>query len=154
MPFPRGRLREGPSLCVFCRAAEGKLDPRPSMYDAVMQPERKLPKPPPPIHPLCPDRVTLDVFLGRMMGMFNSLYHAAAAVFQAVPAWLRFLESRRLDRRGRAAEGRERLASGPRGSRETLAELPGRSALAHQEQDWPADTAQGPRDPGPGPLRP
>jgi hypothetical protein len=30
------------------------------------------------------------------MSLMNSLYHSAAALFQAMPAWLRFLESRRL----------------------------------------------------------
>ncbi len=30
------------------------------------------------------------------MGMMAGLYHTAAALFQAMPAWLRFLESRRL----------------------------------------------------------
>ena len=30
------------------------------------------------------------------MGLINGLYHSAAALFQAIPAWLRFLESRRL----------------------------------------------------------
>jgi hypothetical protein len=30
------------------------------------------------------------------MGMMSGRYHTAAALFQAMPAWLRFLESRRL----------------------------------------------------------
>jgi hypothetical protein len=30
------------------------------------------------------------------MGPMNALYYPAAALFQAIPAWLRFLESRRL----------------------------------------------------------
>ena len=59
-----------------------------------MHPNRKLPKPPRPAHPLCPERVTLDVHLAGMMGMMSGLYHTAAALFQAMPAWLRFLESR------------------------------------------------------------
>src|SRR5271165_2878162 len=42
------------------------------------------------------ERVTLDVHLAGMMGMMSGLYHSAAALFQAMPAWLRFLESRRL----------------------------------------------------------
>ena len=45
--------------------------------------------------PSCADGV-LDVHLGGMMGMMSGLYHSAAALFQVVPAWLRFLESRRL----------------------------------------------------------
>jgi hypothetical protein len=30
------------------------------------------------------------------MDFMNVMYHTAAALFQAIPAWLRFLESRRL----------------------------------------------------------
>ena len=30
------------------------------------------------------------------MGMMSGLYYSAAALFQAIPAWLRFLESLRL----------------------------------------------------------
>ena len=43
-----------------------------------MHPNLKLPKPPRPAHPLCPERVTLDVHLAQMMGMFNGLYDSAA----------------------------------------------------------------------------
>jgi len=31
-----------------------------------------------------------------MMDMMSARYHSAAALFQAMPAWLRFLKSRRL----------------------------------------------------------
>jgi len=64
--------------------------------DRMLNPKLKLPKPPRPAHPLCPERVTLEVHLVRMMGMMNGLYHSAAALFQVMPGWLRFLESRRL----------------------------------------------------------
>ena len=80
----------------FMLRNEGDLDPRPSMLEQAMHPQRKLPKPPRPAHPLCPERVTLDVHLAALMGMMSGLYHSAAALFQAIPAWLRFLESRRL----------------------------------------------------------
>jgi hypothetical protein len=79
------------------RAAQWSIfDPRPSMLEQAMHPKRKLPKPPRPAHPLCPERVTLDVHLCGLMDFMNGLYHSAAALFQAIPAWLRFLESRRL----------------------------------------------------------
>ena len=66
------------------------------MLEQAKHPKRKLPKPPRPVHPLCPERVTLEVYLAELMGMLSGRYHAAAALFQAMPAWLRFLESRRL----------------------------------------------------------
>ena len=96
VPFPRAELVRRELYRYFMRRADGDLDPRPSMLEQAMHPNRKLPKPPRPAHPLCPERVTLDVHLAGMMGMLSGLYHTAAALFQAVPAWLRFLESRRL----------------------------------------------------------
>jgi hypothetical protein len=96
VPFPRGELMRHDLYSYFLRRNEGDLDPRPSMLEQALYPQRKLPKPPPPAHPLCPERVTLDVHLAGMMGMLSGRYHSAAALFQAMPAWLRFLESRRL----------------------------------------------------------
>jgi SEC-C motif len=96
VPFPRGELVRQELYSYFMRRQEGDLDPRPSMLEQTMHPNRKLPKPPRPAHPLCPERVTLEVHLARMMGMMSGLYHSAAALFQAMPAWLRFLESLRL----------------------------------------------------------
>jgi hypothetical protein len=96
VPFPRGELVRQELYRYFLRRNEGDLDPRPSMLEQAVHPNRKLPKPPRPAHPLCPERVTLDVHLAGMMGPLNGQYHNAAALFQAIPAWLRFLESRRL----------------------------------------------------------
>jgi hypothetical protein len=96
VPFPRGNIVRRELYEYFMRRHKGDLDPRPGMLDQALHPKKKLPKPPRPAHPLCPERVTLDVHLGQMMGMLSGQYHAAAALFQAMPAWLRFLESRRL----------------------------------------------------------
>src|SRR5271157_1116024 len=96
VPFPRGELVRHELYRYFVRRNEGDLDPRPSMLEQAMHPNRKLPKPPRPAHPLCPERVTLEVHLAGMMGMMSGLYHTAAALFLAMPAWLRFLESLRL----------------------------------------------------------
>jgi hypothetical protein len=96
VPFPRGELVRQELYRYFVRRHEGDLDPRPSMLEQAVHPGRKLPKPPRPAHPLCPERVTLDVHLAGLMGLMNGMYHPAAALFQAMPAWLCFLESRRL----------------------------------------------------------
>src|SRR4051794_3876720 len=82
VPFPRGELVRQELYRYFVRRNEGDLDPRPSMLEQAMHPQRKLPKPPRPAHPLCPERVTLEVHLSGMMGMLNGLYHSAAALFQ------------------------------------------------------------------------
>lgn len=96
VPFPRGDLVRRELYQYFLRRHEGNLDPRPSMIERALRPNHKLPKPPSPVHPLCPERVTLDTHLGVLLGMFNCQYHRAAATFLAIPAWLRFLESRQL----------------------------------------------------------
>jgi hypothetical protein len=96
VPFPRAALFRDKLHHYFRDRHEGDLDPRLSMFEAVMHPNRKRPKPPPPAHPLCPERVTLEVNLARLMAMMSARYHAAAALFLGMPAWLRFLENRRL----------------------------------------------------------
>src|SRR5207302_1750439 len=67
-----------------------------SMLDQAMNPRKKPPKAPRPIHPLCPERVTLDACLAGMFGFLSNRSHTALALFEVLPAWLRFLESRRL----------------------------------------------------------
>jgi hypothetical protein len=96
VPFPRGELVRKELDRYFARRNHGDLDPRPSMLEQALHPNRKLPKPPRPAHALCPERVTLEIHLCSLMSLMNSLYHPAASLFQAMPAWLRFLESRRL----------------------------------------------------------
>ena len=96
VPFPRGELVRQELYSYFMRRHAGELNPRLSMLEQALDPKRKLPKPPRPVHHLCPERVTFEVHLSGMMSMMNSHYHSAAALFQAMPAWLRFLESRRL----------------------------------------------------------
>ncbi len=57
-----------------------------------------------PVHLLCPDRGTLDRFLVGLLDLFSSQPYKAAAMFELIPAWLRFLETRELidaDQRGR-----------------------------------------------------
>ncbi|HEX2245747.1 MAG TPA: hypothetical protein VHH94_05615, partial [Gammaproteobacteria bacterium] len=43
-----------------------------------------------------PNRERLERFLGSLLQILNQLYYQAAAVFELLPAWLRFLESRHL----------------------------------------------------------
>jgi hypothetical protein len=66
------------------------------MLDQAMHPKKKLPPPPRPGHPLCPERVTFEVCLAQLVGFMNSQFHTLAALFEIIPAWLRFLESREL----------------------------------------------------------
>ena len=43
-----------------------------------------------------PDRNSLDRFLAELLNFINPQYYKATATLELVPAWLRFLESRRL----------------------------------------------------------
>ena len=144
VPFPRGELVRQQLYPYFMRRHEGDLDPRPSMLERVVNPKLKLPKPPRPVHALCPERVTLDVHLAGLMGMLNGLYHTAAALFQAMPAWLRFLESRRLiDAATRRKVAEELLPLHATLLRfwENYTDDP---TLYRQGQAWPADAAKEP----------
>ena len=49
-----------------------------------------------PVHPLCPDHDTMDRFLARLLSFLSSQPYRAAALFEMLPAWLRFLEAREL----------------------------------------------------------
>jgi hypothetical protein len=44
-----------------------------------------------PAHPLCPDRVTLELFLATLLDLPSPHYYTAAALLELTPAWLRFL---------------------------------------------------------------
>ncbi|MCI0399015.1 MAG: hypothetical protein L0332_28075 [Chloroflexi bacterium] len=49
-----------------------------------------------PDHPLCPDRETLERFLDHLLFLANPQIYKAAATYELLPAWLRFLESQGL----------------------------------------------------------
>ena len=138
VPFPRGDLVRHELYRYFLRRHKGDLDPRPSMLEQAMHPKRKLPKPPPPAHPLCPERVTLDVDLCGMMSLMNGLYHRAAALFQAMPAWLRFLESRRLIDAGTSRKVAAELLPLHATLLEVWEQYTDDPVLYHQGQAWPA----------------
>ncbi len=144
VPFPRGRLVGDHFYSYLVERHGGKLDPRPSMFDQVLRPKQKLPKPPRPAHPLCPERVTLDLFLGELLSFFCSQPHTVAAVFQAMPAWLRFLESRRLI----DADLRRKVANELLPLHATLSEFwqmyRDDPTIGQQGHFWPADAEKGP----------
>jgi hypothetical protein len=98
VPYTKGELgREQIQRYILERHA-GELEPRESPLEAIMRPERRKPKRKrrKPEHLLCPDRSTLDRFLADLLYFINPQYYKAATTFELVPAWLRFLESRRL----------------------------------------------------------
>jgi hypothetical protein len=143
VPFPKGQLARGELFPYFVRRHEGELDPQPSMLERARNPNLKLPKPPTPIHPLCPERVTLDVYLAGLVGFLNSLHHRSAALFEVVPAWLRFLESRGLidaETRAKAVAQLLPLHESVLRLWESFHDDP---TLFRAAQKWPADAAKG-----------
>jgi hypothetical protein len=96
VPYARGELIRHELANYLRGRPKGRFNPRPGMLELALNPHKKLPKPPKPRHPLCPDRVTLEICLVGMMDMFGDQRYTAAALFETMPAWLRFLESRRL----------------------------------------------------------
>lgn len=96
VPYPRGELIRHALHNYFIQRHRGDLNPRLSMIEQVLHPKKKVPPPPKPSHPLCPERVTFDACLAERFGFMSAQYHQAAALFGAIPAWLRFLQSARL----------------------------------------------------------
>ena len=94
--FARGYLA-GQEIFLYLQKRNSRdLDPGPSMLDLIMSPKPKTPKPPRPVHLLCPDEKTLNIYIKSRIKFFSSKHFCAAIVFEMVPAWLRFLESRGL----------------------------------------------------------
>jgi hypothetical protein len=104
VPSTKGALgRRELAKFIFERHA-GALEYQESLLESLQRDlthrhGRKLP-PTPKLrkyaHPLVPDHERLDRFLGGLLQLLNQLYYHTAAVFELIPAWLRFLESRHL----------------------------------------------------------
>lgn len=76
----------------------GKLEERESMLERALRGNHPKPKVKhqPPENILCPDRETLERYLVGLMHFLNPQYYEVAAIFEILPAWLRFLEMREL----------------------------------------------------------
>jgi hypothetical protein len=151
VPFPRGELVRRELSRYFIRRHEGDLDPRPSMLEQALNPKLKLPKPPRPAHPLCPERVTLDVHLAGHDGPHERAVshrgrpvpgHARLAAFPGVPA---------LDRRRHAQESGGGTAPFARHAAADLGELHRRSDRVSPRPIMAC--GRGERAPGVHPMR-
>jgi len=120
--YTRGEVGREQIVRYLLDRFDGELVPRPSMLESVLRPKKKPdPPPPPPPHWLCPDRDTLDVCLSRLCGFLSAQYYKATALFELIPAWLRFLEARGLI----DASRREATLSDLSGLRDDLLKLGG-----------------------------
>jgi hypothetical protein len=74
---------------------DGELEPAEPLLPLSQRKKQKS-IPHQPLHQLCPDRKSLDRFLGELLGFINPQHYKATATLELIPAWLRFLESRQL----------------------------------------------------------
>jgi hypothetical protein len=95
VPYAKGALARAEIYEYILKRHAGELDPPEPLIKPKGRRKRKT-DPPRPQHPLCPDRNTLDHFLADLLHFINPQYYKATATLELVPAWLRFLESRRL----------------------------------------------------------
>lgn len=96
VPYPRGQLIRHALHDYFLSRHRGDLNPRLSMLDQTLHPKKRLPPPPKPSHPLCPEPVTFEVCLAQMLGFMSAQYRKAAALLEAIPVWLKFLRLKEL----------------------------------------------------------
>jgi hypothetical protein len=97
--YTKGELGRKQILEYLRERHTGELEPTESLFQAQLgrkkgkqhlKPKHRVD------HLLCPDRETLDRYLGGLLQFINPQHYKATATFELVPAWLRFLESRQL----------------------------------------------------------
>lgn len=81
----------------FAARRTGQLAPRQDIAD-LMRGGRPRPNfaPHEPPHPLCPERGTFEEFVSRLLHFARPQPYRAAATYELVPGWLRFLQAREL----------------------------------------------------------
>jgi len=92
---------------------DGDLDDQRSMFERMSHPKKKIPAAvdSPDYHILCPDLKTLDCFLAGNLDFMSPQPYKVAALFELIPLWLAFLESRGLLSAERRRQAMEELAS-------------------------------------------
>ena len=101
VPYTKGELGRRELAKFILERHAGELEYQESMLESLQRDltrrhGRKLPSTPKfrkSAHPLVPDHERLDRFLGGLLQLLNQLYYHTAALFELIPAWLRFLES-------------------------------------------------------------
>lgn len=99
IPYTKGKLARRQIYQYLQERHAGELEPQESMFEQMMQGSKKRKRKPKrryPDHWLCPDRNTLDHFLANLLHFLSGRYYEAVVTFELTPAWLRFLESRKL----------------------------------------------------------
>jgi len=121
VPYSKGELARSDLHRFIMERHDGMLEYRESMREAIQRDlDREKGRRSPPVrkfrdweHLLVPDPERLEHYLASLLDVLNQLYHRGGALFEIIPPWLRFLESRRLidsGTREKALEGLEPLA--------------------------------------------
>lgn len=106
VPLTKSELGREQIVQYLVKRVAGELEPRKSMFEAVLYPNKPGPKKRSPefylisdddsIAWLCPDEKTFNLFLTRFFQMMNHRPYNAAAMFEFIPAWLDFLNAHQL----------------------------------------------------------
>ncbi|NKQ37780.1 MAG: hypothetical protein HF973_19480 [Chloroflexi bacterium] len=91
IPLSKGNMMRQLWPVYLVERRTGQLEERLDMT-AVMRGERPRPVIRPKPHPLCPDKVTLEQYLAKLLN-YQTQPYKAAAVFTLIPSWLRFLQT-------------------------------------------------------------
>ncbi len=129
VPYAKGELARPRLYEYLLRRHDG--DFRTSQPKRITKPKKRRAP-----HPLCPDRQTLDQFLGEMLGFINPQFYKAAATLELIPAWLRFLESRHLIDAHVREQTLTNLQDLPAAMGRALADFPD-PALRQAMERWP-----------------
>jgi hypothetical protein len=100
VPYTKGELGRRELHRFILDRHDGKLEYRESMLQSAQRDiDRRKGRRLPPKRKyrryenvLVPDRDRLDRFLAGLLDMMNQLYHRTSALFEIIPAWLRFIE--------------------------------------------------------------
>ncbi len=114
VPLTKGDLAHQHIYAYILERFDRQLEPKESLFDAAVRPRRQKRRSKPkrrhqPSHLLCPDHATFDRYLAELMSFINPQWYKAAATFELVPAWLRFLELRGLIDAEQHAKTRQEL---------------------------------------------
>jgi hypothetical protein len=95
--YTKADLARGEIYSFISERHSGELEYTESMLDSALRSAGKkrgpIKKYKPYEHLLCPDYERMDHYLGRMLNMLGYRPHNAAALWELIPAWMRFLQT-------------------------------------------------------------
>ena len=96
VPYSKGELGRVQLYRYLLARQEGEYEEDRGLLAMLERPHRKRRKPVGPRHPLCPEHLPFDRFLGELLSFINPQFYKAGCVMELVPAWADFLARRGL----------------------------------------------------------